>query len=102
MINWIASITRDNSPPLAAFSIGFNSNPLLAENKIVAVLGGEHSTPLGLMEALNETGQSFGILQIDAHADLRDAYEGFEQSHASIMFNALRHCTNLKKLLSFR
>lgn len=71
---------------------------LIAQGKIVAVLGGEHSTPLGLIEALNETGKEFGVLQIDAHADLRDAYEGFEQSHASIMFNVLQNCSNMVQL----
>lgn len=62
----------------------------LAQGKKVALLGGEHSTPLGLIQAYAEEYENFGILQIDAHADLRDAYEGFEQSHASIMFNALK------------
>jgi agmatinase len=60
------------------------------KNKIVALLGGDHSTPLGLMQALAEKHNSFAILQIDAHADLRDAYEGFEFSHASIMYNAIK------------
>jgi agmatinase len=72
---------------------------LLKAGKMVAVLGGEHSTPLGLIEALNETYSDFGILQIDAHADLRDAYEGFNQSHASIMFNVLNRCDNMSKLV---
>jgi agmatinase len=72
---------------------------LLKAGKMVAVLGGEHSTPLGLIEALNETYADFGILQIDAHADLRDAYEGFNQSHASIMFNVLNRCDNMSKLV---
>jgi len=63
---------------------------LLNQNKIVAVLGGDHSTPFGLMQALAEKYPAFGILQIDAHADLREAYEGFVYSHASIMFNAIR------------
>lgn len=71
---------------------------LMNQGKLVAVLGGEHSTPLGLIEAINEQGEVFGILQIDAHADLRDAYEGFTQSHASIMFNALSNCEHLSKL----
>ena len=62
----------------------------LDKNKIVALLGGDHSTPLGLMQALAEKHNSFAILQIDAHADLRDAFEGFEFSHASIMFNAIK------------
>ncbi len=72
---------------------------LLNEGKIVAVLGGEHSTPLGLIQALNDRNEPFGILQIDAHADLRDAYEDFDQSHASIMFNVLKHCKNVQRLV---
>jgi agmatinase len=62
----------------------------LEQGKMAAVLGGDHSTPLGLIQALAEKHDSFGILQIDAHADLREAYEGFEFSHASIMYNALK------------
>ncbi len=62
----------------------------LKQGKIVGVVGGEHSTPQGLMEALGEHYGSYGILQIDAHADLRVAYEGFEHSHASIMYNAIQ------------
>ena len=63
---------------------------LLKNGKIPAVLGGEHSAPLGLIEALGDQYASFGVLQIDAHADLREAYEGFDQSHASIFYNALK------------
>ncbi|MCX6312383.1 MAG: agmatinase family protein [Bacteroidetes bacterium] len=59
------------------------------KGKLVALLGGDHSTPFGLMQALAEKHPSFGILQIDAHADLRAAFEGFTYSHASIMYNAL-------------
>ncbi len=72
---------------------------ILESGKIPAVLGGEHSTPLGLIEALNEKYEHFGILQIDAHADLRVAYEGFNQSHASIMDNVLKKCSNMRKLV---
>ncbi len=62
----------------------------LQQGKLVALLGGDHSTPYGMLKALASSGEPFGILQIDAHADLRDAYEGFAFSHASIMRNALR------------
>lgn len=61
----------------------------LERGKMVGLLGGDHSTPLGLISALAEKYGSFGILQIDAHADLRKAYEDFKYSHASIMYNAL-------------
>lgn len=62
----------------------------LQQGKLVALLGGDHSTPLGFIQALSEQHERFGILQIDAHADLRKAYEGFIYSHASIMYNALK------------
>jgi agmatinase len=62
----------------------------LLKNKIVGLLGGDHSTPLGFIKSLTEFHDSFGILQIDAHCDLRRSYEGFTYSHASIMYNALK------------
>jgi agmatinase len=62
----------------------------LKEKKMVGLLGGDHSTPLGMFRALAEHYDRFGILQIDAHLDLRKAYEGFTYSHASIMYNALK------------
>jgi agmatinase len=66
------------------------SKEYVDKNKCVVVIGGDHSVPLGFIQTLAGKFKSFGILQIDAHADLRDAYEGFEFSHASIMFNALK------------
>ncbi|MBS1998627.1 MAG: agmatinase family protein [Cyanobacteria bacterium SZAS LIN-2] len=63
---------------------------VLAAGKMAAVVGGDHSTPLGLVRALGKYHSDFGILHFDAHADLRDAYEGFTYSHASIMFNVLK------------
>ena len=66
------------------------SAQLLKQGKKVGIVGGEHSCPLGLLEALAEHHGHFGILQIDAHMDLRKAYEGFTYSHASIFYNALQ------------
>ena len=65
------------------------ASSFLEMDKLVGILGGDHSSPLGLMKALAKR-QSFGILQLDAHMDLRNAYEGFKYSHASIMYNALK------------
>ena len=62
----------------------------LSQGKKVVLLGGDHSTPLGYYQALAEHYDNFGILHIDAHMDMRIAYEGFEYSHASIMYNALQ------------
>lgn len=62
----------------------------LNKGKKVALLGGDHSTPLGYYKALASKYDNFGILHLDAHMDLRIAYEGFTYSHASIMYNALQ------------
>ena len=72
---------------------------LLDDDKIVGVVGGEHSVPLGYLQALSLKYKNFGILHIDAHADLRNAYQGLEFSHASIFFNALK-IKNVSKIVS--
>lgn len=62
----------------------------LKAGKLVGVIGGDHSSPFGLIKALHaHLKGDFGILHIDAHADLRDAYQGHDHSHASIMHNVI-------------
>jgi agmatinase len=72
---------------------------LLGKGKLVGLIGGDHSTPLGYLKAIGEKYEEFGILQIDAHCDLRVAYEDFIYSHASVMYNALEEIPQLKKLV---
>ncbi|MFI3281423.1 MAG: agmatinase family protein [Rikenellaceae bacterium] len=72
---------------------------LLSQGKLVGLVGGDHSTPYGAIRAISECHDSFGILHIDAHCDLRDAYEGFEFSHASIMFNVLRDFQQVEQIV---
>lgn len=72
---------------------------LLEKNKLVALLGGDHSTPLGFFRAAGEKYGDFGILQIDAHFDLRIGYEGFKYSHASIMYNTLQELPHVERIV---
>jgi len=72
---------------------------LLDKDKLVGLIGGDHSTPLGFYKAIAEKHGDFGILQIDAHCDLRASYEDFTYSHASIMYNALNEVPQLQRLL---
>src|ERR1700753_3358633 len=72
---------------------------LLDDGKLVALLGGDHSTPLGYFKAIAEKHGDFGILQIDAHCDLRKCYKNFVYSHASVMYNALQEIPQLKRLV---
>ena len=98
----IADVSEGRTPDLAKLEIvnraseQVNSwvlettNLYRSKGKAVAVLGGDHSSPFGLLQAVSsEYHEGFGILHIDAHHDLRDAYEGFKHSHASIMYNAM-------------
>jgi agmatinase len=66
------------------------SKNLLEKGKLVGLVGGDHSTPLGYIQALAERYENFGILHFDAHLDLRNSYEGFTYSHASIFYNVLK------------
>ncbi len=72
---------------------------LLDAQKLVGLIGGDHSTPLGFFKAIGEKYNDFGILQIDAHPDLRIAYEDFKYSHASVMYNALLEVPQLKRIV---
>jgi len=59
---------------------------ILKMKKIPVVLGGEHTVTWGVIKGYLDAGETdFGVVQIDAHADLRDAYEGNKYSHASVM-----------------
>jgi agmatinase len=71
----------------------------LRAGKLVGVLGGDHSVPFGAIARMAETYADFGVLHVDAHSDLREAYEGFEWSHASIMFNVVRKIPHVTRLV---
>lgn len=73
---------------------------VLKKGKLLGLVGGDHSTPLGAIRAVSDKYKGdFGVLHIDAHADLRQAYQGFQQSHASIMYNVMTDEKKPKKLV---
>lgn len=73
----------------------------LDAGKLVATLGGDHAIPFGAIEAHAERYPGVGILHLDAHADLRNAYEGFTWSHASIFYNVMTRIPSVGKLVQF-
>ena len=75
------------------------TSELLKQGKLVGLIGGDHSTPLGYIKALAEKHGDFGILQIDANCDLRKSYEHFTYSHASIMYNVLAEVDAVQKIV---
>lgn len=89
---------------------------ILAEGKVPGLVGGDHSTPLGAIRAcaeyvgrhqasvpgasaLEPHDRGLGVLHLDAHMDLRRAFEGFAYSHASIMFNVLEQVPEVSRLV---
>ncbi len=72
---------------------------LLDQGKLVGILGGDHSSPFGFYKAIAEKHGDFGILQIDAHCDLRQSYEDLTYSHASVMYNVLKEIPQVVKLV---
>ncbi len=71
----------------------------LDRRRLVGIVGGDHSVPFGAIRAAAERHPGVGILHIDAHADLREAYEGFRWSHASIMNNVLREIPGVARIV---
>jgi agmatinase len=72
---------------------------ILDSDRIPIVLGGDHSVPFGAIEALAAREPGLGILHVDAHSDLRDAYEGFTWSHASIFHNVMTRISGVGRLV---
>jgi agmatinase len=72
---------------------------LLARGKKVGVVGGDHSVALGAIAAHARRHPGLGVLHVDAHADLRVAFEGFTYSHASILYNAVERCAGIARLV---
>ncbi len=72
---------------------------MLAQGKLVATLGGDHAAPFGAIQAHAEKYPGCGILHVDAHADLRPAYEGFVWSHASIFYNVVSRLAGVERLV---
>ncbi len=72
---------------------------LLKEGRLVGVVGGDHSVPFGAIRAYAERYPGMGILHLDAHADLREAFEGFTWSHASIMHNVVKRLPGVTSIV---
>ena len=72
---------------------------LIGEDRMPVILGGDHAVPFGAIRAYAEAYPGLGILHLDAHADLRDAYEGFTWSHASIFHNVMTRLPQVGRLV---
>ena len=85
----------ENSSPEAVFKAVYNTTKeILKTNKFLTFFGGEHSISIGIIKAFYEKYPDITILQLDAHADLRDSYLGSKYNHACALHDASKN-TNL-------
>ncbi|MEP2277940.1 agmatinase [Maribacter sp.] len=93
-IHLTAPITEDNSPEAMVNEVHVITKDFIKRNKFVTLFGGEHSISIGSIRAFNECFDNLTVLQIDAHADLRESYEGTKYNHACAVYEASQ-TTNL-------
>ena len=78
-------VTADSSPQAMAQEVEQRVEAILKDKKFPVLLGGEHSVSIGAFKAIAKYYDTFSILQLDAHSDMRDEYEGSPYNHACVM-----------------
>lgn len=89
-IHTVAESPSVEPPARMMESLLERARELVATGKLVTMIGGEHSVSAPVIRAHAERYDNLSVLQIDAHADLRDTYDGTPHSHASIMARVTR------------
>ncbi|WP_396632462.1 agmatinase [Maribacter sp. R86514] len=87
-------ITENSSPEAMVNEVHAITKDFIKRNKFVTLFGGEHSISIGSIRAFNECFDNLTVLQIDAHADLRESYDGTKYNHACAVYEASQ-TTNL-------
>lgn len=87
-INTIHPILEKSSPEALVNAVYEKTLSLLADKKFPVIVGGNHTVSIGAMKAFSENFENLTILQLDAHSDLRQQYEGSEFNHACVMARA--------------
>ncbi len=87
-------IIENTSPEKMVDVVHQITKDYIKKNKFVTIVGGEHSISIGTIRAFNETFKNLTVLHFDAHADLRQSYEGSTCNHACALYEA-SHNTNL-------
>jgi len=89
-IHTLPEFTSRENPETMMSELYEYSKGLIGDRKFLCMLGGEHSVSAPIIQAHNEKYDNLSVLQIDAHADLRDEYDGTPHSHASIMARVVK------------
>lgn len=93
-VHILADITESETPESVFEVVYDKTRELLASGKYLTFFGGEHSVSIGVIKAFYEKYENLTVLQLDAHADLRESYHGTRYNHACALHDASLH-TNL-------
>lgn len=93
-IHLTGSIENLDSPEVMVEAVHKKVKEYIKRNKLVTIIGGEHSVSIGAIRAFNECYENLTVLQLDAHADLRQEYNGSRYNHACALYEA-NETTNL-------
>ncbi len=91
-IHTLAAIDADREASEMMPALYDEAERLLKLGKFICMLGGEHSISAPVIKAHKDLYPNLSVLQIDAHADLRDEYDGSPFSHASVMRRVVEFC----------
>lgn len=81
-------VMEDASPEAMSEAVEQAMEQILKDKKFPVLLGGEHSVSIGAFRAIAKHYDNFSVLQLDAHSDMRDEYEGSSHNHACVMARA--------------
>jgi agmatinase len=87
-IHTVGPLLEKETPEKLVNAVYSRTLLLLSDNKFPVIIGGNHTVPIGAIKAFSETYDNFSVLQLDAHGDLRQKYEGSEFNHACAMARA--------------
>jgi agmatinase len=93
-IHLTEALTENSSPEAMVNAVHKTTKEYIKRNKFVTLFGGEHSVSIGSIRAFNECFDNLTVLHIDAHADLRESYDGSKYNHACAVHEASQS-TNL-------
>lgn len=91
-------VTEDSTPEAMSDEVERRMDAILNDGKFPVMIGGEHSVSIGAIRAVARHYDEFSVLQLDAHSDMRDIYEGSTHNHACVMARAKEVATNVTQV----
>lgn len=91
-------VYENSSPEKMSEAVENRMSEILNDKKFPVLIGGEHSVSIGAIRAVAKKYKNFSVLQLDAHTDMRDIYEGSKYNHACVMARAKEVATNITQV----